>query len=242
MNISQQNIRNLKDLWTMAGQQYDALVRNRHFNSVSLPGSQWPSRIWFDRKLEEQSSRVAIRHLQLSNNKISVSVFDDPAAADILKQQGLTKTSEQCGMNLHLQTEYPDRQELHFEKVENMAAAQLWSLLFEAAFNYSIPAGVVYKTSAGADYYLTFKDKLPIGTALLFASRPEVIGIHSMGVTPAWRRQGLAEIMMQKLLHISGQKGYRYATLQASAAGKGLYEKFGFQPAFLMENYQLKNT
>lgn len=241
MNLTQQNINNLVGLWTVAGQRYDALVKNANFNSVYLPGSQWPSRIWFDHKIQEQSALASINHLRLIDDLITVSVFDDQAASHYLEQFGLTKKSEQYGMNLQLKGEFLDHKELRFEKVDSLVKAQLWSRLFEAAFNYSIPADVVYKTCRDAAYKIAFKDQFPVGTSLLFATHPEVIGIHSMGIIPDWRRQGLAEIMLQKLLHISARKGYRYATLQASMAGKGLYDKMGFQPAFLMENFQLKN-
>ncbi len=241
MNINQQNIQNLKDLWTIAGKRNNAVVKNRHFKSVFLPESEWPSRLWFEGELQKQSVMLAVQHLRLTNKSISVSVFDDPASKYILEQHGFTKTSEQYGMNLHLLKEYPDPQELQIKKVENLAGAQLWSRLFKAAFGYLIPADVVYKTAGDAAYVIAFKEQFPIGTALLFASQPQVMGVHSMGVIPNWRRQGLAAIIMQKLLHTSANKGFRYASLQASAAGKGLYEKIGFKSAFLMENYQLKN-
>lgn len=58
-----------------------------------------------------------------------------------------------------------------------------------------------------------------------------------MGVIPAMRRKGLAEQMMRRILNQSLAQGFRYAMLQASAMGKGLYQKLGFTEQFVLKNY-----
>ena len=61
-----------------------------------------------------------------------------------------------------------------------------------------------------------------------------------MGVIPEMRRKGFAEQMMVNLLHWSTEQQFTYATLQASAMGKGLYLKLGFEEQFTMKNYSLR--
>jgi GNAT superfamily N-acetyltransferase len=46
----------------------------------------------------------------------------------------------------------------------------------------------------------------------------------------AWRRKGVAERLMQEVLHWTGARGMRNVVLHASAEGRALYEKLGFRP------------
>jgi GNAT superfamily N-acetyltransferase len=44
----------------------------------------------------------------------------------------------------------------------------------------------------------------------------------------AWRRRGLAELLMQRVIHWAGDAGMHTLVLHASTAGRPLYERIGF--------------
>ncbi len=83
-----------------------------------------------------------------------------------------------------------------------------------------------------------FEEK-PIGTLTLFQTG-NVMGIHGVGVIPEMRKKGFAEEIMKFAINEAIDVGCEYAQLQASALGKGIYTRLGFEDLFLITNYQLK--
>jgi predicted acetyltransferase len=65
------------------------------------------------------------------------------------------------------------------------------------------------------------------------------IGIHGVGVIPEMRRKGFAEEIMKFALNISIDLKAEYALLQASAMGKDIYTRLGFEDLFVIKNYIL---
>ncbi len=77
-----------------------------------------------------------------------------------------------------------------------------------------------------------------IGTGIIFYynSVPSIYNplgknayITSMYVDERYRRQGIAETILDRLIKTSLIKGYHIFSLQESKMGKPLYEKYGFQ-------------
>jgi GNAT superfamily N-acetyltransferase len=56
---------------------------------------------------------------------------------------------------------------------------------------------------------------------------PEAI-VLNVYVEPAWRRQGVAEVLMRALLDALAARGIRRIVLHASDEGRRLYERLGF--------------
>lgn len=46
---------------------------------------------------------------------------------------------------------------------------------------------------------------------------------------PAWRRRGIAELLMREILRFTKERGIDNVVLHASAEGRSLYEKLGFK-------------
>lgn len=66
----------------------------------------------------------------------------------------------------------------------------------------------------------------PIGTARM--QRTGVIG--RMAVVKRWRRQGIGQAILQKLLNLAAKQGLLRVTLSAQTHAVGFYERAGFQP------------
>ncbi len=129
---------------------------------------------------------------------------------------------------------------LRMGEVKSKNDASLWEDVFLKGFGYKISHQLLLPDYDNTYFFIVHQGKEPVGTVVLHACSPNIIGIHSMSILPDMRRQGYAKQIMQILLSQSVKQGYRFATLQASTMGRGLYEKLGFTEHFTMKNYTLK--
>lgn len=93
----------------------------------------------------------------------------------------------------------------------------------------------------GRDFFavITEKNSKPIGTAFLvlteFPASPRIRTgrtgeIINVLTRPAFRRQGLATAMIEKLIETAARVGISKICLSANEAGCAIYEKIGFRP------------
>jgi GNAT superfamily N-acetyltransferase len=52
---------------------------------------------------------------------------------------------------------------------------------------------------------------------------------------PAYRRRGLAKVVLQTMIGWCREQGFRSVSLHASDAGRSLYESLGFRPTSEMQ-------
>lgn len=239
MNLKEKNIHNLTSLWQLAGERYQALLSTDTFKSVVIKDSDWPNRVWIKESSVKPEVKSIADYMALETTLTTLSLFD-PTSSKVLRDQGFEKASEQIGMHLKLQKLYPET-ELKIEHVTEQMGSELWSILFEKAFDYQIPSQVVMQLISDAEFFILFSGVNPVGTALLFSSNTEIMGIHTLGIVPEFRRQGFAEQAMHKLLNTAYLRNFEYAVLQASPAGLGIYQKLGFSSDFTVKNYRLSN-
>jgi ribosomal protein S18 acetylase RimI-like enzyme len=70
----------------------------------------------------------------------------------------------------------------------------------------------------------------PVATAEAFLSE-EVVGIYSVATLASHRRRGIGSAMTARAIREGFEAGKRLAVLQASADGRGIYERLGFRAA-----------
>jgi len=75
------------------------------------------------------------------------------------------------------------------------------------------------------------------GTAIAYQTQ-NTMGVHQMGIRDTYRGLGIARKLMMQLVEFAKQKGCDLMTLQASEAGRPLYNKMGFNA--LTEVYHLQ--
>ncbi len=63
-------------------------------------------------------------------------------------------------------------------------------------------------------------------------------GVHWVGVVPSHRRRGVARALMNRILAHVQEGGRALVTLQASAAGRHLYDSLGFVGETTIHTYQ----
>ncbi|MBU2913577.1 GNAT family N-acetyltransferase [Reichenbachiella agariperforans] len=235
-----QNIHNLTSLWTEAGRFKSSFVSSSRFNHVACDDLQWPNRLWFHDDLDQESLEQAKEHVFAESPNLIVPYWDiyGSDSEQLLAQNGFVKLFEQTGMSLKLHEPYEEQIDLKITRVSTREEAITWSKLFFAAFGYEIHPDLIMHTHVEINYYIAHYQTQAIGTAITYQTG-EVTGIHAMGIAPAGRRKGLANQLMNQLLHLATEDKSQYVTLQASEMGKGLYLKLGFAEEFKIKNYRL---
>jgi ribosomal protein S18 acetylase RimI-like enzyme len=139
---------------------------------------------------------------------------------------------------LQLQQKFRYESNLDFKRVTNEEDAKIWADLYPDAFGYVISKEILIQNYNQVHFYLFSLDKQHIGTCMLFQTG-NTIGIHGVGVIPEMRRKGFAEEIMKFALNLSIDLKAEYALLQASAMGKEIYTRLGFEDLFVIKNYIL---
>ncbi|MBL6449404.1 GNAT family N-acetyltransferase [Fulvivirga sp. 29W222] len=236
-----QNIENLISLWQTVSEKTNFQKSEEGFEYSMIPYSEWPNRLWFHQAPDEKTVAKAKEILLSSSKNITIPYWDIYAneAHQLLECNGFEVRFEQIGMSLKLTQSYDAPQNLELKKVRNGKEAQLWEKLFQQAFGYQISHKLLQQDYESTDFIIAYHNESPVGTAVLHHPSGDIIGIHAMGIIPEARRQGYAEQLMKIILNHSIEHGFKFATLQASAMGKGIYIRLGFEEQFLMKNYTL---
>ena len=242
MNLIKENIENLTSMWKLVNEQMKVHHAEAEFEFGVLNFSQWPNRLWFKNEISNNSLKKVKEILLNTDTQLIIPCWDksDSQTYKLLEQAGFRKMLKQFGMSLELSKNFQISSDLTFEKVNNKDKALEWEKLFSKAFNYKIDQKVISTNQHKLDFLIAVHKDVPIGTVLLYTNKDSVTGIHSMGVIPEKRRKGYALNMMNTLLYQLKEKGVKYAMLQASELGKGLYLKLGFKEEFIIRSYTIK--
>lgn len=235
------NIENLTALWKQAGLPFNGCVEKEEFSYCEVQDSEWPNRLWFNEDITEELIARAAKSIAGKSTVFTLPYWDiyNSNSFEILHALGFEKRTEQIGMSLKLHEPFKQTIELGHKRVTDNVTAKLWSDLFKQAFGYYIHEEILMRTFRNIEYYIAYYEAQPIGTAILY-NTGNISGIHAVGVIPEMRRKGFADDMMAFILNRAIASHAAYATLQASAMGKGLYLKLGFKEEFIIRNYFFK--
>lgn len=229
--LDKANIDNLTALWRAMGSEPGGMA--------GLQASRgWPHRFWFDWGHQPLYERHELARLP---PRAMVPVWTAGSALErALISQGFGLALEQRAMHLSVGGggSRPEG-DLRLSRVLTPAQADRWAALCGRAFGYEVAAATVRRLlgDSGARLLLASREAVPVATALLYHTG-EVAGIHQVGVVPEHRGQGIARELMLQLMALAREQGARYLTLQASAAGEGLYRRLGFVPRFPISSYR----
>ena len=240
LNLIKANIDNLTSLWKTASKPYGTYFSESEFSYGYVRNSEWPNRIW----LNQGNDKEIITTLKNKISSVAVPLifpFWDIYENDFneaLEHQGFIKFFEQIGMSLKIGKPQGIQSDLDISLVSNNSEAMLWALIFEKSFGYKIHYETIIKTKDVINYYLAYSQNEAIGTAISYRTN-NIMGVHAIGIPPAWRRRGFAEQIMKLLIHLAEEEQVDYMALQASDMGKNLYLKLGFEEQFVIKNYKL---
>jgi ribosomal protein S18 acetylase RimI-like enzyme len=243
MNRVKANIDNLTSLWECVG-----VVSEEDFPSdmwgisVASDGA-WPNKIWLrqgaNALLDGEALQTAQKLMRSSFQVLTFSYWHTGGEKPELDGNGFVLKFSQVGMSLPLTQKVDADDRIVLKRVTQSSDAAVWSDVFESAFKYSLSAKVVMHTCDKVEYYLAYVGVDVVGTAILYKTG-HTVGVHSVGVPPDMRRKGYAEQIMRKLINKAVAEQGRLMVLQASALGRGIYERLGFVEDFQMDNFQLE--
>lgn len=237
IDLIEENINNLTQLWKTVGIPFLSYHKNDTFEYCKIENSGWPNKLWL-RKDITKNDLPDIKKVMQSNSGLVLPYWDiyKTKSYEILDAYGFTVKTEQVAMALKLDQKFTMQNNLSFKRVSEEQDAKIWSDLYPNAFGYVISKEILIHNHNDVQFYLVSLEEKPIGTFMLFQTENN-IGIHGVGVIPEMRRKGFAEEIMKFALNLSIDLKTDYALLQASAMGKDIYTRLGFEDLFVIKNY-----
>lgn len=92
--IVKANINNLVDVWRIASTPFNACVETPDFSWCSVPGLEWPNKLWFNGDITEEVMRKALD--SIPSGKMVIPYWNATEEEIIIAQGGI-KGSEQMG-------------------------------------------------------------------------------------------------------------------------------------------------
>lgn len=240
INIIQANIDNLTSLWQKSAKACDGCFLSDDFNYCYVKNSDWPNKLWFGKDITKHSISAARNEIFSTSKNITIPYWNiyGSTSYEILEDAGFKEKSAQIAMSLKIKERSQKQLQLKFERVASASQARAWAEVYPKAFGYRISEEILAKSHDVIEFYRAFYQGEPVGTAIVYQTG-DIVGIHGVGIIPEMRRQGFAEEIMEFVLNRAMSLNAIYVTLQASAMGKGLYDKLGFKEDFTIKTYML---
>lgn len=157
-----------------------------------------------------------------------------------LADNGLQNQRNWAAMSFDLSRTGPFNQSvpgLTVMRVPNERTLLRWIAVVTESFGIPAPVATHFRDyylkmadprSLPWDYFLGIYRGRPVACGKLFRGADSA-GIYLIGTLPEFRRMGIADSMMRKLLSTAREEGYETAVLQASDMGLPLYRRLGFE-------------
>lgn len=193
--------------------------------------------------VEQVESAIAQVFEHFIPNRIPFCWWTSPSTqpADLglyLKAKGLMYLGEFPGMAIDLSNLDSQQQlkDLEIIRVYDQKTLQSWIEIAVVGFNVPLTLldeilpleASLGMESQGYIRYLALWQNTPVAISALYLNAG-VAGIYFVTTLPAARGKGIATNITQTALKDAQKLGYEVAILQASAMGKNLYQRLGFQ-------------
>lgn len=241
-DLVKDNIDNLTTLWKTVATPLLSYHKNDPFEFSQIKKSGWPNRLWFREDVTEENLPQILEIIK-NNPGLVIPYWDvfGSNSNEIFEKNGFEIRNQLVAMALKLDKKFPVQNNLIFKRVLNEEDATTWSDIYPLSFNYVISKETLVHNYENTKFYLVHLDENPIGTLTLFQTG-KIMGIHGVGVIPEMRKRGFAEEIMKFAINEAIDANAEYAQLQASALGKGIYTKLGFEDLFVITNYFLNSN
>ncbi len=161
----------------------------------------------------------------------------------VFGQAGYEKTEEETGMFLQLSQlgTYPSQEISGIKILPVRNPAQLDAFSGVLAANWSPPdmdvslffrrgEGALLSEQGSMQLFVAIAGEEPVGCGELFLSEGHAVaGLHMISVLEKWRRRGIGSAITTALLMAGRKAGAGQAVLLASAMGKTVYSRQGFE-------------
>lgn len=239
IDLIKDNIDNLTTLWKTVATPLLSYHKTDFLEFSQIKNSGWPNRLWFREDITEENITQILETIH-KNPGLVVPYWDifGSNSKDLFEKNGFNTRIQLVAMALKLEEKFPIQNKLTFKRVLNEEDAKTWSDIYPLSFSYVISKETLVHNYENAKFYLVHFEGKAIGTLTLFQTE-KTMGIHGVGVIPEMRKRGFAEEIMKFAINEAIDANCNYAQLQASALGKGIYTRLGFEDLFTITNYQL---
>jgi GNAT superfamily N-acetyltransferase len=240
-DLNKANVDNLTALWkTMGVVQPSGIAPERLQISA-----RWPHRCWLDWDARSEEIVALAEKLDGLPDGGIVPLWPWPdGGIEVLERtlvgHGFAVRSVLTAMVLDLETGSDTGTfDETTVRVTTQEEIETWTDVCSRGFGYTIDVDVIRRLSGSPDValYLAHVGGMPAATALTLQTG-DTVGLHQLGVPRCFRGQGVGSRTMNHVMAHCHASGSRYATLQASTAGEGIYRRIGFEPQFTIRNYQ----
>lgn len=252
MHIDKANLKNLTQLW----QSYGARTLYQDDQFQLRKNISWPNRVWAN--MERQISALSLNEAAKYAPNSALFPFwpaitEDGSAAQQANVDALVSqnrhwkkatqhTAMAMKLNKHSTKQNPVevRYPIQIKRLSSVTDIAHWVATGSKAFGYTIDAKVILPLLARDDIQILLaynEESRPVATGLLFKTG-EVAGVHQIGVPSEYQGKGYGTQMMRFLIQCAEKWQAKYAVLQASEAGRPVYQKLGFVDQFLITYLQ----
>lgn len=238
-DLIKDNIDNLTALWKTVATPLLSYHKIDPFQFSQIKNSGWPNRLWFREDITEKNF-PQIMEIMEKNPSLVIPYWDifGSNSKSFFEKNGFNIRIQLVAMALKLGEKFTLQSNLTFKRVLNEEDAKTWSDIYPLSFSYVISKETLVHNYENVKFYLVHFEGKAIGTLTLFQTG-DIMGIHGVGVIPEMRKRGFAEEIMKFAINEAIDADCKYAQLQASALGKGIYTRLGFEDLFTITNYQL---
>ncbi|UPZ15078.1 GNAT family N-acetyltransferase [Flavobacterium humidisoli] len=238
-DLIKDNIDNLTALWKTVATPLLSYHKIDPFQFSQIKNSGWPNRLWFREDITEKNF-PQIMEIMDKNPSLVIPYWDifGSNSKSFFEKNGFNIRIQLVAMALKLGEKFTLQNNLTFKRVLNEEDAKTWSDIYPLSFSYIISKETLVHNYENVKFYLVHFEGKAIGTLTLFQTG-DIMGIHGVGVIPEMRKRGFAEEIMKFAINEAIDADCKYAQLQASALGKGIYTRLGFEDLFTITNYQL---
>jgi ribosomal protein S18 acetylase RimI-like enzyme len=216
---------------------------------VALNLDIWPNYVFrfnFTEQNERESMAALKQHIAEGKAPNWLILNHTSGQNEWLLKNGFEKKNESTGMAVDLAEVQPDLPALDGLTISTVAdntglndwaetvSAGMWRGevdLERAAFLKLIEQGDI-------QCYVAYLDQQPVATSMLYLSAG-VAGIYLVSTRPEYRKRGIGTIMTLIPLQAARRLGYKVGILQATEAGKPVYERIGFREICTFNYYAL---
>ena len=245
--------KNVYELWiktaTISGNETNI---NNDIAWVTTENSDWPNVI-FSAKFDSADAPNKISDIVERIKKGEMPPFwtvgptNTPLNLEtILISTGFHQYYKQCGMAVDLNHISMSNQqqdtELEVKIVKELETLKQWVAVSNECFNENVSFEIFAKLHNEDDieFYVGLYNGKVVATLLAYFAL-DVVGFHFVATLPAYRKWGLASLLVRTALNNALERNCKWAVLQASPMGKSLYQKIGFKRYFDINHYKLTN-
>lgn len=167
-----------------------------------------------------------------------------------LEAQGLVRESDLPGMAIDLRavTERPLSAGVTITQVESAAEMDQFVQIYATCFGYSVAFAAAQREIYGATtlgrgaapwrHYLAWLDGQTVGSCTAYLGAG-VVGLYDVATMPQARGRGIGAAMTVAALVGARTEGFHAGILQATAMGRPVYERLGFETVCSFGQYRL---